>query len=81
MTQGGTSSDGRPAPRPPGADVAGHARVELLAADQAPLLVRHLFANGDPRVITRVLATIPEVVGRPCPTLGRPWGPGPVARR
>ena len=50
-----------------------------MEADQAPLLVRHLFAHGDPGVIARALATVPEVAEVAMPFLSAALGPGAVA--
>jgi len=54
------------------------ARITLVEADQAPLLLRHLFAGGDPGVIVRALATVPEVAEVAMPFLGVALGPGSV---
>ncbi|MGH9189700.1 MAG: carboxymuconolactone decarboxylase family protein [Acidimicrobiales bacterium] len=54
------------------------ARVELVQADQAPLLVRHLFDAGDPGVIARALAIVPEVAEVAMPFLAVALGPGSV---
>ncbi len=55
------------------------ARISLVEAEQAPLLVRHLFAGGDPGVIVRALATVPELAEVAVPFLGAALGPGSVA--
>lgn len=55
------------------------ARISLMEADQAPLLVRHLFAGGDPGVIVRALATVPELAEVAVPFLGAALGAGSVA--
>ena len=55
------------------------ARITLVEADQAPLLMRHLFADGDPGVIVRALATVPELGEVALPFLGAALGPGSVA--
>lgn len=57
------------------------ARITLVEADQAPLLVRHLFAGGDPGVIVRALATVPELAEVAVPFLGTALGPGSIAPR
>lgn len=54
------------------------ARVKLVAADQPPLLVRHLFGAGDPGVIVRALATVPELAELAVPFLAAALGPGSV---
>ncbi len=54
------------------------ARVTLIEADQAPLLVRHLFEDGDPGVIVRALAMVPEVAEVAVPFIGVALGPGSV---
>lgn len=53
-------------------------RVQLIEDGQAPLLVSHLFAGGDPGVIVRALATVPEVAEVTVPFLGVALGPGSV---
>lgn len=55
------------------------ARVTLIDAAQAPLLVRHLFEAGDPGVIVRALATVPELAEVVLPFIGVALGPGSVA--
>ena len=52
------------------------ARVRLVDADQAPLLVRGMFEGGDPGVIVRALATVPELAEAAAPFLGAALGPG-----
>ena len=54
-------------------------RVALVEADQAPLLVRHLFAGGDPGVIVRALATVPELAEVAVPFVGAALGPGSLS--
>ena len=54
-------------------------RITLVEADQAPLLMRHLFAGGDRGVIVRALATVPELAEVALPFLGAALGPGSVA--
>lgn len=59
------------------------ARVSLVDAEQAPLLIRHLYAAGDPGVIARALANVPEVAEVAMPFLSVALGPGsapPVAK-
>ncbi|MEW6153028.1 MAG: carboxymuconolactone decarboxylase family protein [Actinomycetota bacterium] len=53
-----------------------NARVALVDADQAPLLVRHLYEGGDPGVIARALATVPELAVATLPFVGAALGPG-----
>lgn len=53
-------------------------RVRLVEVDQAPLLVQHLFEAGDPGVIVRALATVPEVAEVAVPFIGMALGPGSV---
>ncbi|MGI9022978.1 MAG: carboxymuconolactone decarboxylase family protein [Acidimicrobiales bacterium] len=53
-------------------------RVTLVEADQSPLLVRHLFEVGDPGVIVRALATVPEIAEVAVPFIGVALGPGSV---
>ncbi len=53
-------------------------RVTLVEVDQAPLLVRHLFEGGDPGVIVRALATVPELAEVAVPFIGMALGPGSV---
>ncbi len=54
-------------------------RVALVEADQAPLLVRHLFAGGDPGVIVKALATVPELAEVAVPFVGAALGPGSLS--
>jgi AhpD family alkylhydroperoxidase len=54
------------------------ARVALVQAEQAPLLVRHLFEGGDPGVIVRALAAVPELAEVAVPFIGVALGPGSV---
>jgi AhpD family alkylhydroperoxidase len=54
------------------------ARVALVEAEQAPLLVRHLFDGGDPGVIVQALAGVPEVAEVVMPFVGVALGPGSV---
>jgi AhpD family alkylhydroperoxidase len=54
------------------------ARVPLVPAEQAPLLVRHLYAGGDPGVIVQALAAVPEVAEVAMPFVGAALGPGSV---
>lgn len=54
------------------------ARVALVQAEQAPLLVRHLFDGGDPGVIVQALAAVPELAEVAVPFIGVALGPGSV---
>lgn len=54
-------------------------RVRLMDGDQAPLLVRRFFTGGDPGVIVRALALVPEVAEVAIPFLAVALGPGSVA--
>lgn len=53
-------------------------RAALVQADQAPLLVHHLFDGGDPGVIVQALATVPELAEVAVPFIGVALGPGSV---
>jgi len=55
--------------------------VALLGADQAPLLVRPFFANGDPGPIIAALAQVPELLEVTAPFLGTVLGPSAVPIR
>ena len=52
--------------------------VELIAADDAPLLARPFFAGGDPGPITAALAHVPELLEVAMPFLGAALGPSSV---
>ncbi len=54
------------------------ARVALVQAEQAPLLVRHLFDDGDPGFIVQALAAVPELAEVAVPFIGVALGPGSV---
>lgn len=49
-----------------------------MVADQAPLLVRHLFAAGDPGPIVAALANVPELAEVAVPFIGAALGAGSV---
>ena len=49
--------------------------VALVEADQAPLLARPYFADGDPGPIIAALAQVPEMLEATAPFLGRVLGP------
>lgn len=51
------------------------ARVELLDAARAPLLARAFFAGGDPGVIARAMAQVPELMGPALGFFGAVLGP------
>jgi AhpD family alkylhydroperoxidase len=50
--------------------------VDILDASTAPLLARHLFADGDPGPIAATLAHVPELVAPVLPMLGAVLSPG-----
>lgn len=50
------------------------ANVDLVAAGQAPLLVKRYFEGGDPGVITAALAQVPEICERAVPFLRVAFG-------
>ncbi|MEJ7801168.1 MAG: carboxymuconolactone decarboxylase family protein, partial [Ilumatobacter sp.] len=52
-----------------------NARVGLLSADQAPLLMRDVYAGGDPGPIAAALATVPELAAVTLPFIGGVLGP------
>jgi AhpD family alkylhydroperoxidase len=57
------------------------ARIELLDAANAPLLVQHLFAAGDPGPIAASLAQVPELAEVALPFLGAALGPSSIPLR
>ncbi len=57
------------------------ARVELIGADQAPLLARPFYAGGDPGVIAAAMAQVPELMEVALPFVGRTLGPTAVDAR
>lgn len=69
---GAPTTDGRP---------PSSARVELLDAERAPLLVRHLWADGDPGPIVAALAQVPELVEATLAFVGAALGPSAVDAR
>ncbi len=56
-------------------------RVELVTADQAPLLARRYFADGEPGAIVAALAQVPEVLEVAMPFLVTVLGPSSVPAR
>ncbi len=55
--------------------------VPLVEADQAPLLARPYFADGDPGPIVAALAQVPEMLEATMPFLGRVLGPSCLQAR
>jgi len=55
--------------------------VALVEADQAPLLARPYFADGDPGPIVAALAQVPEMLEATMPFLGRVLGPSCLPAR
>jgi len=55
--------------------------VALVEADQAPLLARPYFADGDPGPIIAALAQVPEMLEATAPFLGRVLGPSCLRAR
>jgi len=55
--------------------------VALVEADQAPLLARPYFADGDPGPIIAALAQVPEMLEATAPFLGRVLGPSCLPAR
>ncbi len=55
--------------------------VTLIEADQAPLLARPYFADGDPGPIIAALAQVPELLEATAPFLGRVLGPSCIPAR
>ena len=66
-----------------GAPTGGRRRplVGLVEADQAPLLARPYFADGDPGPIIAALAQVPEMLEATVPFLGRVLGPSCLPAR
>lgn len=58
-----------------------HHPVALLTPDEAPLLVRHLFARGQPGPITASLAWVPELLEVAMPFVGKALSPLGVSAR
>ncbi|MEZ5143169.1 MAG: carboxymuconolactone decarboxylase family protein [Acidimicrobiales bacterium] len=56
-------------------------RVELLTEDEAPLLARPFYADGDPGPITASLAQVPELAEVALPFLGAALGPSSIPLR
>jgi AhpD family alkylhydroperoxidase len=57
------------------------ARVELLRAEQAPLVTKMLFGEGDPGPIVASLATVPELLTATLPFVAAALGPSAVDAR
>jgi len=57
------------------------ARVELMTSATAPLLVRRLFADGDPGPIAAALANVPELAGPALALIGAVYGPTGIPAR
>ena len=57
------------------------AKVQLLTAEQAPLLVRSYYEQGDPGPIAAALANAPELMEVTQPFLGAVYGPTSVEPR
>lgn len=55
--------------------------VELIDADAAPLLLRSLYAGGDPGPIVAALAQVPELCEVALPLIGAALGPSHVSLR
>jgi len=55
--------------------------VGLVESDQAPLLARPYFADGDPGPIVAALAQVPEMLEATMPFLGRVLGPSCLPAR
>ncbi len=55
--------------------------VRLIEAEQAPLLARPYYANGDPGPIVAALAHVPELLEVTMPFLGAALGPSAVDAR
>lgn len=56
-------------------------RIELITAEQAPLLARPFYAGGDPGPIAAALAQVPELMEVALPFVGRALGPGALDAR
>ncbi len=57
------------------------AQVELLDAEQAPIVVQPLYADGDPGPIVGALAKVPELLEVMLPFVGVALGPGSLDLR
>ncbi|WP_327582588.1 carboxymuconolactone decarboxylase family protein [Nonomuraea sp. NBC_00507] len=55
--------------------------VRLLTADQAPLLARPFYGNGDPGPIVTALAHVPELLEVALPFIGAALGPSALSWR
>jgi AhpD family alkylhydroperoxidase len=56
-------------------------RIELVSAEQAPLLARPYFADGDPGPIAAALALVPELLDVAMPFVGAALGQGALDPR
>ena len=56
-------------------------RVALIDGAQAPLKARPFYADGEPAVITRALAQVPELLEKAMPFIGAIYGPSAIAQR
>jgi AhpD family alkylhydroperoxidase len=57
------------------------ATVQLIDADQAPLLARPYYADGDPGPIVGALAQVPELLEATLPFVGAALGPSALSWR
>jgi AhpD family alkylhydroperoxidase len=57
------------------------ATVQLIDADQAPLLARPYYADGDPGPIVGALAQVPELMEKTLPFIGAALGPSALSWR
>ncbi|MQA84438.1 MAG: hypothetical protein GEV03_07410 [Streptosporangiales bacterium] len=55
--------------------------VRLIGAEQAPLLARPFYANGDPGPIVASLAQVPELLDVAIPFIGTALGPSSISWR
>jgi AhpD family alkylhydroperoxidase len=61
--------------------VADVATVQLIGADQAPLLAQPYYADGDPGPIVGALAQVPELLEKTLPFIGAALGPSALSWR
>lgn len=61
--------------------MTGDSAIRLLTAEQAPLLARPYFADGDPGPLVGALAQVPELLTPAMPFLGAALGPSAVGLR
>ena len=69
------------APEPESASQEPQARVHLIDAEHAPLLVRSLFADGDPGPIASAIALVPELVQPALAFIGSALNPVSLSAR